>query len=421
MFALQMAGVFAAYILQVFLARWMGTAEYGKYTYVLSWAAVLAVPSSLGLHISVLRFIPEYRTRGSSDFLYGVVRWSWWLTFGAGIAIALVGFGMATLFASSQYAGVLMLGVWMIPLIALMNLYTGMSRALHRVVVAFLPPLVLRPLLTIVASLALLLALGRLGSQQVVLISLCALLLVVLFQGLWFRRDLLSVVGSARPAYRSRKWLNISGPLLLSVGFDMLIIQTGLLMVGAMSGPTEVGIYNAAVKTALLLSFIAIAVNTVVAPTFASLHSQGRLEELQRQLVGAAHVLFWPSLMLSVLLMAFSDSILGLFGQEFVSARAAMVVLVIGQLIAAGMGAVGRLTDLTGYQRQGVWIRGCSGLLCVALSATLVPFYGILGAAVATAVSLALSSILLHRLATKSLGVGPSILFALSQARAPRT
>jgi O-antigen/teichoic acid export membrane protein len=173
------------------------------------------------------------------------------------------------------------------------------------------------------------------------------------------------------------------------------------------------------VKTALFVNFVLVAINALAAPTFASLHAQGRREELQRLLVKLAHVIFWPSLAISAGLVAFSGLVLGMFGEEFLAARTAMAILIVGQLVNAGAGAVGYLTDLTGYQRQGVWVRGWSTLLCVLMSAVLIPFYGIVGAAVATAASMALKNIWLHRLASRNLGVSPSILSALSRMRTP--
>lgn len=416
-FVIQIAGVFLAYSLNVLLARWMGAAEYGIFTYVFSWAMLLSTPAGLGLSTAVLRFIPEYRAEEKPGLLLGIATQSRRLTLGAGVLIALVGCGVAALVASPDYSVPLMLGLWTVPLIALMYLYQGASRALRRVVVAFFPPLVMRPLLLIGGAFVLWLAYGHINSRQVLIIALVGLLAVVLFQRVALRRDLSFEAEDVRPERRSREWLGVAAPLLVSSGLGMLMTQTGVLMVGTIGSPEEVGLYGAAVKTAMLTSLIIAAVNTFTAPMFASLRSQDRLDELQRLLSRAAHMMFWPSLGIAVLMLGFSNFVLGLFGEEFVAARAAMAVLIAGQLVAAGAGTVGQLTDLTGYQGQGAWVRGWSTLLCILLSIVLIPLYGILGAAVAASASLALKNVWLHRLATRNLGLRPSILFALSRLR----
>ena len=416
-FLIQIAGVVLAYSLNVLLARWMGASEYGVYTYVFSWAMLLSTPAGLGLNTAVLRFIPQYRAEEKPGLLLGMATQSRRLTLGAGALIALTGCAVAALFASPDYAVPLVIGLWTIPLIALMYLYQGTSRALRRVVVAFAPPLVMRPLLLIGGSFALFVAFGQIDSRQVLAVAVVGLVIVVLFQGLALRGDLSSETKDVRPERHSREWLGVAAPLLVSSGLGMLMAQTGVLVLGSVGSPREVGLYGAALKTAMLTSLIITAVNTFTAPMFASLRSQDRMDELQRLLSRAAHMMFWPSLALAVVMVGFSGLVLGLFGEEFVAARAAMIVLIAGQLVAAGAGTVGQLTDLTGYQRQGAWVRGWTTLVCVLLSVALIPFYGILGAAVASSLSLALKNVWLHRLATRNLGLRPSILYALWRLR----
>jgi O-antigen/teichoic acid export membrane protein len=162
---------------------------------------------------------------------------------------------------------------------------------------------------------------------------------------------------------------------------------------------------------------VIIAVNTFASPMFSSLRSEGKHDELQRLLDVAAHMMFWPSLVIAVVLTAFSGIVLGLFGEEFVAGRAAMAVLTLGLLVSAAAGPVGRLTDLTGYQRQSMWVRGCGTLLTILLGVVLIPLWGILGAAIAATSGLTLTNIWLHRLASRNLGLTSSILFALFRLR----
>ena len=60
---IKFGGILLTYLVQVFLARWMGTTEYGIYEYVIAWSVLLAIPAGLGLPHTVLRFISEYRIK----------------------------------------------------------------------------------------------------------------------------------------------------------------------------------------------------------------------------------------------------------------------------------------------------------------------------------------------------------------------
>ena len=58
---LKAGGLILIFVLQVFLARWMGKTEYGIYEYVFAWTLLLAIPAGLGLPRTTLRLISEYR------------------------------------------------------------------------------------------------------------------------------------------------------------------------------------------------------------------------------------------------------------------------------------------------------------------------------------------------------------------------
>ena len=74
-FVMQGAGLGLGYAVHVTLARWLGAADYGVYTYVLAWASLLAIPAGMGFPILVVRFVPEYRIGEQWDRLRGLLQW----------------------------------------------------------------------------------------------------------------------------------------------------------------------------------------------------------------------------------------------------------------------------------------------------------------------------------------------------------
>ena len=116
-------------------------------------------------------------------------------------------------------------------------------------------------------------------------------------------------------------------------------------------------------------------------------------------------------------LIIFARPILGIFGAEFVAARWGLTILVLGQLINVGVGSVGYLMIMTGHQNQSTYIFGFSALANVILNALLIPRFGTIGAAIATATTMALWNISLHFLVVKHLHVYPSIVANLGLAK----
>lgn len=74
--ALAIQGVAAAsrYLVQVLFARWGGAVEYGRYAYAITWAQLLVVPATIGLSLTVLRFVPLYIQDEKWALLRGIVR-----------------------------------------------------------------------------------------------------------------------------------------------------------------------------------------------------------------------------------------------------------------------------------------------------------------------------------------------------------
>src|SRR5689334_22637619 len=76
---------------QLVIARIIGPDSYGIYAYVLAWVTLLGYLSTLGFHVSLLRFVPAYQARNEWALARGVIRYAQRGTAGTAIGIALIG------------------------------------------------------------------------------------------------------------------------------------------------------------------------------------------------------------------------------------------------------------------------------------------------------------------------------------------
>src|SRR5580704_3791342 len=89
-FAFQILGMACGYLLQVLLARWMGSREYGIYACSIAWATSLASLAALGLPYAALRFVPEYHTASNWPSMKGFIGFAYASCFSVGVACGLV-------------------------------------------------------------------------------------------------------------------------------------------------------------------------------------------------------------------------------------------------------------------------------------------------------------------------------------------
>jgi O-antigen/teichoic acid export membrane protein len=418
---IQTAGIALIYLSRVALARWMGDTEYGIYEYVLSWAILLATASGLGLPRTVLRFVSQYRVKESWALLRGIIRGSWITTVSASLLICLLGSLFIFLFNYYNpfiYAHPLLIGIWLVPLQALVNLQLETSRALDDIPLAYAPSQILWPVLILFAGFFLFQQNHGLTSIPLIATATGLLLAVVLFQ-LWLLGDKLDRdVEKVEPLYAQQEWMSVSLVLLLQNAFAILLQQTDIVMVGSFLGPEEAGLYGAAVKTAFWVTLVLQTVNMVAAPSFTMLYTQQDMQGLQK-LVGTVTIwIFWPSLTIATLLIVFAPQAMGLFGPGFEAASWELKILVLGQLVSSLCGSVGYLMAMTGHQNQSVVVFGFAAAMNVVLNAIGIPLIGAVGAAIATAATMIVWNIWLSVLVVKYIGVSPSVFYFLFKGSA---
>jgi O-antigen/teichoic acid export membrane protein len=408
----QLLSAATLYGTQILLARWVGVIEYGVYDFAISLSLLLSLIAGLGLSTAALRFIPEYLNQQDWKLLRGILKGGWQQTCIAGLitaAISTVILLILILTLKLKISASIFWGIWLMPLIALMKFQQHSIRAFRQIVLAYTPPLVCYPLF--LAAIAFLWQLWQpLTGSILVGLSMLSVLMVLIIQSLLFRRSLPPELLHSPPRYDYRVWWQVALPLLLMDGSSILLSQTDTLMLGTLLDTKAVGIYSAASKTASWVPFILSAVNAIAAPMFASLHAQGDHQGLQRLVSTAARWMFYPALAIAIGLTIFAEPILLLFGPEFVAAKPSLIVLMMGQLVNVGSGSVGYLLMMTGYQVQSAVVMGVSALVNIFLNLLGIHYLGVLGAALATAFSMALWNIWLHRIVVQRLDVHPSIM-----------
>ena len=99
-----------------------------------------------------------------------------------------------------------------------------------------------------------------------------------------------------------------------------------------------------------------------------------------------------------------------MFGGSFQAAYLPLVILSLSQLVSAASGAVGFMLGMGGQERLAARLTIIAGVVNVLLNALMIPAFGMVGAAVATATAGILWNILLIRGVSDALGIRPTIL-----------
>jgi len=408
---LKVVGTGIGYLLHLVIARWMGADVYGGYLFAMSWALLLAKGGDLGLSSAAVRLVPEYRTTDRWGLLRGFLTSSRCLVLLTSVGASVLAAGAAWLWTPTSLSySALLAGIALAPLLAHVGLETSILRARDRMLAAYAPSNVLRPLLAL-AGMAGLVALRPSPSTTAVLGVAGAALGMTLVVQRWANHRAGS--GSLResdPEHRVREWLSLSVPLLFSSGFLLVFSKTDIFVLGFFLSAEEVGIYGAALKTAQVVTLTGFAVDAVAGPAIARTYADRDREALQSLARRLVTLYFGSAVAVALVLVLAAPWVLALFGPKFLAGQPAFFILVGGLLVNASTGAQSFFLTMTGRERPCMWIHARCAVLNIALNTAGIYFYGIIGAAMATAISLVVLNVWIYRTVRKHLGIDPTII-----------
>ena len=414
-FIVKITGAAVAFGLQIVLARVLGYAEYGLYTFILGWVTILALFCRLGFDGSLVRYVPDYRVHEQWALLKGILAKSSQYMFSASTVVifltVIVLFFIRSSIPSEHFSNYL-IGLPLVLFFVFLTSGQSVLRGLKHVVLGELPNAVIRPLLLCVCVLFIhYFPVGFIVTVFNVLTlhlstALFACCLLFVFS---FKKIPREVFGCSHEN-RGKEWLLASFPFLWVDGMQIIINQSDILLIGLFLGTEQTGIYNAASKIAGLALFGITAANMIAAPLIAENYAKGDLHKLQEVVTSSARLIFASTVAISLFLIFTGNYFLNFFGMEFKTAYVPMIILVFGQIINALTGSVGYLMTMTGHQRQAAIILSIGALLNIILNYILIPRFGLYGAAIATAVTTALWNITMFFFVKKKLNISSSII-----------
>jgi O-antigen/teichoic acid export membrane protein len=176
------------------------------------------------------------------------------------------------------------------------------------------------------------------------------------------------------------------------LGMNVVLMYANIVLLGYLTGSEAVGVFKVASSLAALVAFPSTAVNLALAPTIAHLFALGDFAGLQRHATTSARAVLLMSLPIFAVFVLYGDSVLLLFGSEFVSGNLALTVMSFGYVINIFAGASGYLLIMTKHERTAAILFTIGAALSVVLGYALIPLWGLDGAAVAMAISIGLVS-----------------------------
>ena len=202
-----------------------------------------------------------------------------------------------------------------------------------------------------------------------------------------------------------RRWPKTSAPidpLLLRAGLPMMAnlflqIFSDWIILAAVSGgasAAEAGAFRVAIQVVTIILTLISTTELYIAARFAGDFRAGRPDLAWKRHRRASLLMAAVAVPLVAIMILFPEQLLGLvFGPEFLIAAPALAIMAGGQLVVALRGPIGAMLSMSGNEPTQLKLTLAGLALLLLLAYTLIPLYGLTGAAMAQVGPILLRSI----------------------------
>jgi O-antigen/teichoic acid export membrane protein len=393
--------ILATFATQVLITRSLGAAAFGIVTLATQGALVLGYFSRFGMDMASVRRVAIDVGQGERSRVRAVVTRASVISTIFSVVVGAAVFALAEPLARAfvspelvdQGTSAFRAGAVAVPFAALVQVYLGATRGLkimrHTLYVFWMG----QPL----GWFALIL-LGWLVARTVGVTTLAYAVSWMVATAwavyLWYRET--RGFGHERPLPGEvGELLRYGAPRAPAALFSQLLFWTDVFVLAAFVASEEVGIYSAAARAAQVILLFIISVSLMFSPFVADLHARGERDKLDRLYKQLTRWTLAVTLPIFILLSVTPASALRLFGAEFGAGADALAILLLGQLVNVATGTVGFILIMVGRTGWDLVVYAASVALDVGIAVLLIGVLdlGIAGAAIAGAVTMALSKL----------------------------
>ena len=393
-----MVGRLLGYFIRIVVARTLGVANYGLISLGISVLEIAATIGLLGLPTAINRFVPFYLAQKKPDAARGTIRSALKIVLPMSGIIATIILLFNTDIAVNVYKKPALIPVLQylalgIPFYALMMFNSSIFTGLKRMDLIVYTQQLLRYIA--ILSIFIILYLNGFGLKAALFAYpigyfLTAVIGLIIAQKLFpfFGKSLL-----AKPNYR--EIIDYSWPLILVSMIWFIMDRVATLMLGYFKSAEIVGIYNVGMPLAQFLPAILQSFTTIFMPIASTLISTKNFQELKKAYSTTSKWILLLTLPLFFALVYYArELIIILFGKEFVAGAPVLQILSVGFLFHAIVGPT--TTTLNAFKKTKITLVNTAVCFAVniALHLILIPRYGSVGAAIASAAALILINLL---------------------------
>ena len=380
---IKVAAAGLSFLMFASLANTMSPSEYGRYGTGFALATILAVIGSFGMRMLVLRFASIYDDKGENKLLLGVLRTGYVTVLaGCGFLAIMVGI-IAAYWPNLEHRSYLMPAAVFTIVLGIAEYQAHAIRAFGKLTSALVPRDIFWRIGVLAISLFVVIgALPALTASNGLWLTALMLLLVTAAQALMEPRTRPSSLFRSNSKTSLKEWRHVALGLWGTSVVRMAVPNLTILILAVVLPADEVGAYFAATRISMLLKLFQMAGGMVGAPMLSRAWAGGDTARAQSILKWTAIPLLIPTLLGFLTFVAFGDTILGFFSEDFRFGHPILLILSLGYAGSAFSGLTLQSMEIFGQERVYLKILITVNLLGLVLLYPATMLFGWFGAAI---------------------------------------
>lgn len=386
------AGVFLLFMLSLFLTNFYSPEQVGRYDFVRATIMILSGASLIGTNQSIIYYSGILKSKNSLSSIKNIYYKMAKMT-GAICLLFIVGVFIVSEETINQafnkndaYELIFStIGVLFFYTITMLNIDT--LRGLEKTTISELYRNVFRYVPVFIFSIILFLTQNQEWLIEVFLAGFILLFIITTTQTIRLFKKL-KPSNNKEQSFSYAQIFKRSYPMALSAIAYFIMQSVDIIILTAYEGYDKVAYYSIAVKLATVTALALMSVNIVVAPKIAEIYNNNDHNTLNNLIRDSSRIIFSISLPVLIILFVFSGFILSFFGENYVLAKDALGILLVGQFFSSICGPGAVYLNMTGREQKLNKILIAGLFVNVILNFILIPVYGIEGAATATLISM---------------------------------
>jgi len=396
----------------IVVANLAGDVAYGRYVYVMTCLNIFCIVALFGFHTLAVREIPKLKevgnVEGAKHFYQHTV---WWVLLGS-LIVGIVGWHILNAMGKigEHNSTAFKLALLALPFWTLSLLLSGFLRGSKHIIDSQVPLKILHPTFYIIFILLLSYSFTSFNVSMIIAAQLIALVLVFVCSWFFVKKDELWITKKPKQSTYHNAWTKVAVLFFfqgiiagLNNRFDIFVLENYY-------SDAELAYYDIAIKISSLMGIVLLTVNLVIAPEIAKLYANNNLKKLEILVQRSIKIAFLATIPIALFLVIVGPLILKLYGKGFGAGYPVLIIFTFVQIINVGAGSVGNILNMTGHEKEVIYGIIISLVCNIILNLTLVPPFGMIGAAIATGTSIAIWNIVLWFVVKQKIGINASVI-----------